>query len=103
MPGARQLFDRAFGVGTFGYVFQIRGFDPLAEGRDDRAAPDFMLEGPPEIPDRTKIDEADFQFAGGIALHSGQCSNDAGAHHGSDSIPVFHRLAPGYSKLWRRA
>ncbi len=68
MPGARQLLDCALGVGSFGDVFQIGGFHPIAEGGDDRAAADVMLVGPAEIADRPEINEADFQFAGGIAL-----------------------------------
>jgi hypothetical protein len=90
MAGACELFDGTLGVGTFGHVFQIGRFDPVAEGGDDRPATDLMLIGPAEIADRPEIDETDFQFAcrAGLECRGGNCEQ----HNGGDEARLFHFL-----------
>ena len=92
MAGAHKLFDGPFGVGTFGDVFEIGRFDPVAKGGDDRSAADLMLIGPAEIADRPEIDEADFQFVNGVGLQC-RCGNRQKCKR-SEDVPFSHCPAP---------
>src|SRR6476619_859107 len=93
---SRWPFDGPFGVGTFGNVFEIGRFDPVAKGGDDRSAADLMLIGPAEIADRPEIDEADFQLAcrAGLECRGGNCEQ----HNGGDEGPLSHFPAPGWQR-----
>ena len=65
VAGARELLDRALGVGAFADVLEIGGLDLVAERLHHRLAAEVMLIGPAEIADRAEIDEADFELVGG--------------------------------------
>ena len=62
VAGAGQLFDRTLGVRAFADVFEIGGFDLVAEFLDDRLAADLVLIGPAEIADRSEINEPDLEL-----------------------------------------
>ena len=66
VAGARELLDRALGVRAFADVFEIGGFDLVAEFLEHREAGQIVLVGPAEIADRAEIDEADLEFFGGL-------------------------------------
>ena len=78
VAGARQLFDRSFGVGTFADVLEVGGLDLVAEFLDQRLPRNFMLIGPAEIADRAEIDKAYLELVGGGCAEQA-CSG--GEHH----------------------
>src|SRR5215831_6119760 len=96
LAGARKLFDGAFSVRPLGHVFQIGGFDPIAESGDDSSAAHFMLIGPAEIADWPEIDEADFQFTRGAGLQGR--GSDREQRHRPTWLDFFTALL----RVWQR-
>src|SRR5262249_311690 len=68
VAGARQLLDRALGVGALAHVLEIGRLDLVAERLHDPLAAELVLIGPAEVPDRAALDESALQFSWRVRL-----------------------------------
>ena len=97
VAGARELLDRALGVGAFADVLEIGGLDLVAERLRQGLAADFMLVGPAEIADRAEIDEADFELVGGRSAPNVAAASAATAAAAAKQYSISHAAHSGLS------